>query len=366
MGLHLVAAVKLVGDVGVVVVTCGQECGLRVVLLLLARCGVFITEVHHLPIGTAAVDEVIHHILLCGVVDGPCAHPVEYPEGVEVVGETHRHVTTTLVVVLALVGEVTHRDVVLINHLDDVVVHIGILVIDGDTTREHIAQNHPLRAVAHYRFVTLRGIVALHCAGNAHKLFDVLLPLAGGHHIVAPVVDQTTHHKHNTAGTRKVVFGAEVGGFEGVEHCGYRLATENHIIVEQVVECVELHFGGYASHLGIVAEAVVGDGCLFLGSARHRGLFDAPDDGASIGGVEFFHKGRDVAPTEEYPRVLGWGQGNGGATNGTPHNLVRFALGQHGFVRVVVGLVIPLRFGLSASHAEERHYRKKYSVHTIH
>ena len=89
---------------------------------------------------------------------------------------------------------VAYGDVFLKQHPDDVVVHIGIFVIDGDAGRKHIAHNHAFRRMSGNGLVVAGRIAALPRLGDADKLVDVGLLVMLLHFVVTPVVHHSTHH----------------------------------------------------------------------------------------------------------------------------------------------------------------------------
>ena len=54
------------------------------------------------------------------------------------------YIIRALVIVLPFVKIVACRDIITIEHGNDMIVHIGIFIINGNACRQHIAHNHPL------------------------------------------------------------------------------------------------------------------------------------------------------------------------------------------------------------------------------
>ena len=177
------------------------------------------------------------------------------------------HVIRALMVVLPRIEIIACRDIITIEHGNNVIVHIGILVINGNTCRQHITHNHPLRRMPRYGLVIAWRITAFHTLRQTDKLFDVSLFLRTLHLVVTPVIYHGARYQHGSAGPRQVGTSAERSALQRIEHGCNGTAGQTLVAFQQIVESLQLHPRRNAAHLVIVAETAVRNGSLFGRSA---------------------------------------------------------------------------------------------------
>ena len=232
----------------------------------------------HLSVRTAAVDEVVHHKAHVVAVDGSGTHLVQNPHRQEIVCKAHVGIARPLVVIVSGVNKLARRDVAAVNQFDYVVVHVGILVINGDSGREHVSQDHPFAEMPRNGFIGLGRVTAFHPSGNAHELLDVGLALFRGEFRVAPVVNYSAHHHHHAACAGEILLGAESAVFQGIKHVRDSRTGGGPVPFREIIQGIQLHPACEPAHLEIIAEAAVLLRFVLFRSAGNREFLQPCND----------------------------------------------------------------------------------------
>ena len=235
------------------------------------QCGtvlrIIIARRHQHSVGTPAVDNVVEYEPRRRAVNATGSHLIQNPQRKEVAGKADMYIIRALVIVLPFVEIVACRNIITIEHGNDMIVHIGIFIINGNACRQHIAHNHPLRRMPRYGLVIAWRITAFHTLCQTDKFFDISLFLGTLHLVVAPVIHHSTRYQHGSAGPRQVGTSAERGTLQRIEHGCNGTACQTFVTFQQIVKGLQLHPRCNAAHLVIIAETAVCNGSFFRRSA---------------------------------------------------------------------------------------------------
>ena len=107
---------------------------------------------------------------------------------------------------------------------------------------------------------------------DTHEFIDICLSFLRSELVIAPVIYHSTHQKHRSACTRKVILSSEMGFLKSIKHRSDGLSGNRCIPIDEIIQSLKLNLRGQAPHLGVIPEPPVGLRRFFFRSPRHGSL----------------------------------------------------------------------------------------------